>query len=658
MSVGFALMKKRLPWLLAGLLCLALVAPRVHAAESDDIDRAEVLGWTDPDAALELLERVEPSVQTDAQLTELLTVRGMAYADKHQDVQAKRVIERLDSMGGRGLASATRASRIVRAHLMCLSDDFDGAREEIKDISATETDTPVEKFRLEMVRGRALHFLGERESATRSYESALDIAREMRSPRRELRALQRLTGLYASMGNLDRAERYLNMSRGLAAGGTDLAALAMIDIQESDIADHRGDRETQKRATLAALDYARQSHSKPLVLFALGYAAHMSLQTHDYRGSLRYSEEGLALSRAVRHAGMEQTILFNMGIARIGLGEIREGKQLAESAIALAVKNDSPTDAYDSLREYGEALEGIGDFKSALEVFHRADRMGGELMNTERQRALLDLTAKYDDERKTREIELLKRDNALKGANLREQQLRQIMTMMIAGAVVALAFGLGWAFNRVRKANDRLRHASEHDTLTRVHNRRYFNDKVLARHVDRRFQGCVLLIDLDHFKRINDLFGHPGGDAVLQAVAQRLSDSLRDCDTLVRWGGEEFLAVLPPMTRDQLTTAVRRLLAVVQDKPILWRSQVIPCTISIGYSVFPVEPDVEVSLDRAIALVDKALYEAKKRGRNRACMITSIRAGASGDLTSINAAFDVAVSDNVVQMKELENARA
>ena len=92
---------------------------------------------------------------------------------------------------------------------------------------------------------------------------------------------------------------------------------------------------------------------------------------------------------------------------------------------------------------------------------------------------------------------------------------------------------------------------------------------------------------------------------------------------------------------------------------MLWRSQVIPVTISIGYAVFPVSPgSMEVSLDRAIALVDKALYEAKKRGRNRACMITEIRMGTGGDLSSINAAFDVATADNVVQLKDLENARA
>jgi diguanylate cyclase (GGDEF)-like protein len=280
-------------------------------------------------------------------------------------------------------------------------------------------------------------------------------------------------------------------------------------------------------------------------------------------------------------------------------------------------------------------------------------------MNLDRQRALLDLNSKYQDERKTREIEILKRDNALQAANLDAQRMRQMMTLMLAAGVVLLAFALAFAFTRVRKANDVLKYASEHDALTGLRNRRFFNDKVLAKHFDRRFAGCVLLIDLDHFKRINDIFGHPGGDAALQAVAKRFADSLRDCDTLIRWGGEEFLAVLPPMGKEQLTTTVRRLLAAVQDKPVLWRSHVIPCTVSIGYAVFPVQPDsADLSLDRAIALVDKALYEAKKRGRNRACMITSIRAGADGDLTSINAAFDVATADNVVHLKEVEGARA
>jgi diguanylate cyclase (GGDEF)-like protein len=458
-------------------------------------------------------------------------------------------------------------------------------------------------------------------------------------------------------GNLDRASQLQVSSRGLAERVGDEAALASLSMRAANIASARGDLAASVRSSQEALEHARKTTSKQLLAVALGYVADGGLRTGDYRASLRYSEEALQLARNLRRNGLELTTRFNIGEAKIGLNEIAVGKRLIESAVNETLAGGNLTDADAMLVEYAGVLERIGDWHAAVVVHHRSDELRDQLMTTARQRALLELTSRYDDERKTREIELLKRDNALASANLRAQQLRQAMTLMVAMVVVLLAVALAWAFTRVRRVNGKLLHASEHDTLTGVRNRRYFNDKVLTQHVDRSFTGCVLLIDLDHFKRINDFFGHPGGDAVLQAVAKRLADSLRENDKLVRWGGEEFLVVLPAMSRERLTTTVRRLLAVVQDKPVLWRSQVIPCTISIGYAVFPVSfGAMEVSLDRAIALVDKALYEAKKGGRNRACMITGIRKDSTGDISSIDADFDVATADNVVPLRD--SARA
>jgi diguanylate cyclase (GGDEF)-like protein len=640
-------------------LLLVLLAFPARGGEIADIDRAEQLGWSDPEAALELIQKIQPSVQSDEELVELLTVRGILRIDKRQDQEAKEIAEQLASMGKRGLVAAERASHIVRAHLMCQSDNIDGARAELKQLETGTADSMRERFRIDVLRGSVLEFIGEQESAVRSYEGARDLAREMKSVPHELRAQQRHVKYNKRSGNLDRATLQQESSRKLALGSGNEVALTSLSMQAANIASARGDVPAAIRFSQEALEHARKTSSKQLLAVALGYVADAGLRTGDFRNSLRSSEEALELARNLRRNGLELTTRFNMGMAKIGLGDVAAGKKLCESAVDETQAGGNVTDAEAMLQEYAAMLERVGDFQSAVAVNHRSNKLRDQIMTTARQKAVLELTSKFDDERKTREIDLLKRDNALKSANLRAQQLRQALTVMIAVVVVMIAGALAWAFTRVRRTNGKLRHASEHDTLTGVRNRRYFNDKVLARHVDRSFVGSVLLLDLDHFKRINDFFGHPGGDAVLQAIAKRLQDSLREGDTLVRWGGEEFLAVLPAMSREQLTVTVRRLLSIVQDKPVLWRSQVVPVTISIGYAVFPVSPGtMDVSLDRAIALVDKALYEAKKRGRNRACMITEVRMGASGDLSSINAAFDVATADNVVQLKELENARA
>ncbi len=175
----------------------------------------------------------------------------------------------------------------------------------------------------------------------------------------------------------------------------------------------------------------------------------------------------------------------------------------------------------------------------------------------------------------------------------------------------------------------------------------------------RPVSGCVLLADLDHFKRINDTHGHPAGDAVLAAMGQRLSAALRESDKLVRWGGEEFLAVLGPMTPAQADLTAARLLHAVRCEPVAWNGQMIHCTISIGYGSFPMEGSAtDISLEAAISLVDKALYEAKRRGRDRACLIKVVSARNEQELTTIGSEFEIATMDRRVQLVEILGAAA
>src|SRR6202043_4183554 len=113
-----------------------------------------------------------------------------------------------------------------------------------------------------------------------------------------------------------------------------------------------------------------------------------------------------------------------------------------------------------------------------------------------------------------------------------------------------------------------------------------------------------------------------------------------------RWGGEEFLAGLGPMTAAQADLTAARLLHAVRCEPVVWNGQTIRCTISIGYASFPMEGSAtDISLDSAISLVDKALYEAKRRGRDRACLISSVSALDERELTVISAEFESAAAD-------------
>ncbi|HVR11928.1 MAG TPA: GGDEF domain-containing protein [Thermoanaerobaculia bacterium] len=180
---------------------------------------------------------------------------------------------------------------------------------------------------------------------------------------------------------------------------------------------------------------------------------------------------------------------------------------------------------------------------------------------------------------------------------------------------------------------------TETDQLTGLHNRRYLLDQVAAaarwrghEHSSRRTEdrsGCaaVIMIDVDHFKIVNDTYGHAAGDAALKHVAKLLRRCVRGNDKLARWGGDEFLVLLPQVHRERIPEVVERILATVRERPshltVEGGDLAVKLTCSLGWTAFNWRPPQEGTShwDGALATADQALYEAKHEGRDRACFL-------------------------------------
>jgi diguanylate cyclase (GGDEF)-like protein len=627
-----------------------------HAADQSFADRIEMLDWSDPPRAAKMIEGPALGKVRDADV-QFLEVRGMVYADVRRDVDVEGTLARLKSLAEDGDQSATVAEHYVKAYSLYQHEQYAAASAELAHIDMKSISSDSEAYRVSILRGNTLSTLGQAEAALPFLEEGLDLARDLHDEQRTLHALLWLSRIYTNTDNYDRASEEIESARTLALSLGDEAALCEVEIRASDIADRKGNRSAERSASLAALEHAKLSGSDKWLARAAVNLSDSYLKSHDYAESLKYSKQALPIANEVLTAGETTIASFNEGLAYIGLGEIKAGEKLAEGAIAEAVAGDNLLAAQDLLREYANALERAGYLMMAIQVYHRYDEMGSKIMTGARQRAFLELSAKFDDERRARELELLRRDNALKAAEMRTQTLRQQFILAGALFVACICAALVWAFVRVRKANDRLRFNSERDALTGLRNRRYFNEHVLSVEGAHPVGGCVLLADLDHFKRINDTQGHPAGDAVLATVSHRLSAALRESDKLVRWGGEEFLAVLDPITPEQADRTVERLLHAVRRDPVLWNGQAIKCTISIGYACFPMAgSDMEISLESAIGLIDKALYEAKRRGRNRACLIRAVSAQNKQELTILCDDFESAAADRRIQLVDMGSA--
>ncbi|MEO1639586.1 MAG: diguanylate cyclase [Pseudomonadota bacterium] len=179
--------------------------------------------------------------------------------------------------------------------------------------------------------------------------------------------------------------------------------------------------------------------------------------------------------------------------------------------------------------------------------------------------------------------------------------------------------------DRLRDAVRSGLHAAVTDPLTGLFNRRYVDPHLLRLANQSRVSGralAVMMIDIDHFKAINDTHGHAAGDAVLVELAQRLKENLRAVDLVARMGGEEFLVAMPRTSVKQARRAADRLRCLVNTAPfaIGQGSQSVKITVSIGVALSMAQDQTAVTTEQICRSADEALYRAKSGGRDRVAM--------------------------------------
>lgn len=170
----------------------------------------------------------------------------------------------------------------------------------------------------------------------------------------------------------------------------------------------------------------------------------------------------------------------------------------------------------------------------------------------------------------------------------------------------------------LKEALEVQRYQAQHDRLTGIFNHVEILN-ILEKELDRagRQNGdlAVIMGDLDHFKKVNDTYGHVAGDAVLVEVAARMKNNIRLYDSAGRYGGEEFLLVLPGCTTDEVMIIAHRILESISKDPVMFNNIPIKVTISLGVAVHGTGDNT--STTELVQLADTALYKAKQNGRNR-----------------------------------------
>ncbi|MCU6496781.1 diguanylate cyclase [Rugamonas sp. A1-17] len=496
------------------------------------------------------------------------------------------------------------------------------------------------------VQARAATTAGSLSTAQGNFLTALDqlqaavqLARQAKdAPALLPNALQQLVHLHVRTGEREQAYAALGEMEKAVAATPPLPSLAIdTKFMEYEVANRFGQPQRALQALLDNLALLRKLGERRMVIAMQVNISDMYLKQHDYAQAAHYA------SGALQEATVRQSVLgaakarMNLGHAYLGMGRVAEGKKAYETGLAALDQSGRGSDLQEALMEYGQALERAGDMAGAVQAYHRERKLSDEMEETQRRKSMLELQQKYETEKKQRQIELLRRESQVKGAELENRRLQQRVWWLVALACALASGVVGLLYRKVRHANARLevknielKAQSTLDPLTALYNRRHFQDYMRAlperqrdagRHTAHAddIVGALFLLDVDHFKHINDNYGHAAGDAVLKMIAENLRVVLRETDMIVRWGGEEFLAFLPAVPRHGVDDVARRILTGIASQTIRYQDQEISVNVSIGFAPFPLAPaGAPLPWERAVNLVDMALYLAKSHGRNRA----------------------------------------
>jgi diguanylate cyclase (GGDEF)-like protein len=265
---------------------------------------------------------------------------------------------------------------------------------------------------------------------------------------------------------------------------------------------------------------------------------------------------------------------------------------------------DQPYDQMELHKVLADACEQVGDTRAALRYLREAHARYEQLVgrSARARHVALEINHRLAAAQRERDAALDSRRSA-EDARLRRAELNAARQAQVA---------------QTEQLHERLREQALNDPLTGLHNRRYLFEVAPGLLDLARRQGkplCVVLLDLDHFKLLNDTYGHQAGDLVLQRFANLLRQMLRSSDVVCRHGGEEFVAVMPDIDGAGAQQMLTRLLGALQTLPPEPGRRRMPNTsFSAGIALFPRHGN---TLEQLLSRADRALYAAKNQGRAR-----------------------------------------
>lgn len=625
-------------------------APAAGEAElARELDRIERAMRAKPALYEQELRALGARLPADrASQLDVLALRGLLAAAARDRALSEQITQQLRDWPEASrrvdarLAAASVQSEYLRSH-----GDIREARKQLASVDPASVGAAglVYRWRHERSLAALSSDTGELDAALTQSHQALRLAEQTGQPWRVALTLVDLAYTTLRADTPARARQIVGQALAEALKDPDPMTLNQVHTMRGIVYTDDADSSLTLQAYSDALEQATLAGADSVRALVLGNLADYHLRQHRPARALELAEMALPLARATRNISAESVARSNIGLAKIAMGRVADGREDVRAAITLDEQQGSLTYALEGWKELATFLERAGDLAGAVTAYQEHRRMADRVLRDETRQLLLEAQERQDAEQRARDIELLNRDNALKAEQVQQRNLALMLWAALGGCVLVSLGLLYQAFRRVRRTNEALAHSnaslkrqSETDPLTGLANRRHFQAAIRRLSDGEGLAASVFLVDVDHFKRINDGFGHAAGDVVLIEIARRLREAVRDDDLIVRWGGEEFLIVARSREGLFAPQLAQRLLDLVGGRPVACESRDIPVTASIGFVTLPLPPHgLRLSWERAIDLVDTALYLAKAHGRNKAYGVERLDAedgAAAAQLTS------------------------
>lgn len=505
--------------------------------------------------------------------------------------------------------------------------------------------------------GISLRQLGQYESALSQLERALPLLRRDNNNQAVASALMQIARVYSEIDKIDEAMLYLQE-----------AAVLIDTLQVKTLQAELGYHLGQVNIKMGHYDNARRHLKESKTIFAQ-LEAHCDVAKIDASlGGILIKQNQFDTGISLLESKLIQAIENNCTPLLTELHLVLAQAYLGKNKQALVEHTKL---GLQQAIERGELLtqarfeavkmqmhEQSGDYQAALEALKRQQQLEKQSLEQRRSLALLYLQSQLDVERQAQSLELLNKNQAIQLSQAAQQELEVRMLYATLFAVTLLVFLIWSRFNHsqrsrflkreVRRRTQELEsknaelenayialeRASLMDPLTGLYNRQYLNNQ-LPQEINRAQQAYLLhrdgtlenspsdmlcfLLDIDNFKSINDTYGHMAGDRILTDLAKVMRSVFRPSDMLIRWGGEEFLAVCRNTNRLEAVALADRLQQGIRDHDFeLSQQKSINISCSIGFCVLPLYPSTPSKLnwDSYFGLLDECLYAAKRSGKD------------------------------------------